>query len=214
MIRAVLFDFNGTLSDDEPLLCELWQENFAEHGRPLAREDYFDRLAGLSDPEIAEAWLGPAHPGVADALAEHVRRYRERVSDGSTVTPELRAVVRAAAARVPVGVVSGAMRADVEPVLEAAGLAAAVSVVVTAEDVERGKPDPAPYLLALEHLAWEGPRTDALAFEDSEVGVLSAKAAGLRCVALLGTAPASRLAAADEVVERIDVALLERLLAG
>lgn len=214
MIRAVLFDFNGTLSDDEPILCELWQEIFAEHGRPLVSEDYFERLAGLSDPEIAEAWLGPEHPGLAEALGERVRRYQERVADGSTVSPEMRAVVSAAAARVPVGVVSGAMRAEVEPVLRAAGLAEAVSVVVTADDVVRGKPDPASYRLALERLGYEGEPFDVLAFEDSEAGVFSAKAAGLRCVALVGTRPANRLAAADGIVERIDVPLLERLLAG
>ena len=214
MIGAVLFDFNGTLSEDEPILCELWQEIFAEHGRPLAREEYFDRLAGLSDPEIAEAWLGKGHPALAAAIEEHVRRYRERVADGSTVSPDLRAVVRAVAATRPVGVVSGAMRAEVAPVLAAAGLAEAVSVLVTADDVAHGKPDPESYLLALARLGWDGAPGDVLAFEDSEAGILAAKAAGLRCVALLGTLPRARLTAAAEIVERIDLRLLERLLAG
>lgn len=211
MIRAVLFDFNGTLSDDEPLLCEIWQEIFGELGRPLAREEYFDRLAGLSDPEIAEAWLGTGHPALGRAMEERVCRYRERAANGSTVSPVLRTVVQAAALRVPVGVVSGAMRAEVEPVLAAAGLAGAVSVVVTAEDIARGKPDPESYLLALGRLGGPYAPGDVLVFEDSEAGVLAAKAAGLRCVALLGTARPARLAAADEIVERIDLPLLDRL---
>jgi beta-phosphoglucomutase len=67
VIGALLFDFNGTLSDDEPILCEIWQEIFAERGRPLAREEYFARLAGLSDPEIAAAWLGDDRAGVEAA---------------------------------------------------------------------------------------------------------------------------------------------------
>jgi beta-phosphoglucomutase-like phosphatase (HAD superfamily) len=50
--RAVIFDFNGTLSHDEPILCEIFSELFAEHGRPLSVQEYFDELAGLSDPEI------------------------------------------------------------------------------------------------------------------------------------------------------------------
>ncbi len=189
MIRAVVFDFNGTLSDDEPILCEIWQEIAAEHGRPLSREEYFGRLAGLSDPEIGARLLGPG-ADVPAAVDEQVRRYRERVADGSTVGPEMRAAVRFAAERVPVAVCSGAARAEVEAVLAAAGLADAVSTVVAAEDVHAGKPDPEGYLLALERLGEGIAAADVLVLEDSEAGVLAAKAAGMRCYALLGTAPA------------------------
>ena len=73
-----------------------------------------------------------------------------------------------------------------------------------------GKPDPESYLLALRELGTSGPET--LVFEDTEAGVASAKAAGARVVALLGTQAPERLAQADEVVETIDVPLLRRLL--
>ena len=209
MIRAVVFDFNGTLSDDEPILCEVWQEIAAEHGRPLSAEEYFGQLAGFADPEIAERWLG-GDADVEAVMAERVRRYRELVADGSTVGSETRAAVRYAAERVPVAMVTGAARADVELVLTAAGLADAFPVLVTTEDVRAGKPDPEGYVRALELLGVPG--SEGLAFEDSEVGVLAAKAAGMRCIALLGTVAPERLAAADEIVERIDVALLAREL--
>ena len=61
-VRAIAFDFNGTLSDDEPVLCEIFVELFAEHGKPLSAQEYFDHLAGYSDPEIVHRWLGPDHP--------------------------------------------------------------------------------------------------------------------------------------------------------
>ena len=61
-MRALLFDFNGTLSDDEGIQCEILQELFAAQGKPLSQHEYFDRLAGLSDPEIVERWLGPGIP--------------------------------------------------------------------------------------------------------------------------------------------------------
>ena len=64
--RAVIFDFNGTLSDDEPVLCAIFTELFAEHGRPLTEREYYDELAGLSDPEIVRTWLGRDHPAVDD----------------------------------------------------------------------------------------------------------------------------------------------------
>ena len=209
--RAVVFDFNGTLSQDEPILLEIFQELFAEQGKPLSAQEYFDELVGLSDPEIVRAWLGPDHPAVGDVIAERTRRYRQAVADGSTVPDEVCAAVRYAAARVPVAVVSGAAREEVESVLGAAGLAEAISVIVAAEDVSRGKPDPEGYKKALSLLEGVLPG-DAVAIEDTEAGIAAAKGAGMPVVAVLGTLAPERLARADELVERVDVQLMERLI--
>ena len=124
----------------------------------------------------------------------------------------MRKAVRYAAERVPVAVVSGAARAEIEPVLGAAGLDGLIAAVVPAEDVAEGKPEPDGYLRALELLDGDLETRDVLVFEDTEAGVASAKAAGMRCVAVLGTLAPERLAAADEIVRRIDVPLLQRLL--
>jgi beta-phosphoglucomutase len=206
-VRALLFDFNGTLSHDEPLLCDLFCDLFAERGRPLSAQEYFDQLAGLSDTEIVRAWLGRDDP---ELLAEHLNGYLARAGDGSTVPPEVRDAVRAAAGQARLAVVSGAPREMVEVVLAGAGLVGFFDAVVAAEDVERGKPDPAGYLAALELLDLSPAK--AAAVEDSEAGVAAAKAAGLYVVAVLGTAEPARLAAADEIAERVDVGLVERLL--
>ncbi|MDQ4019096.1 MAG: HAD family phosphatase [Actinomycetota bacterium] len=212
MISAVLFDFNGTLSDDEPVLCAIWQEIFARLGKPMSEEDYYGRLAGRAEPEVAELWLGARHPALEEVLAERVRLYRDRVADGSTVTEPVREAVRYAAERVPVGVVSGAMHADIDPVLTAAGIADHLSVVVAADEIEHGKPDPEGFLLALERLPGRIEAADVVALEDTAAGVAAAKAAGMRCVAVTGTMGPDRLAEADELVERIDVPLMRRLL--
>ena len=209
--RAVVFDFNGTLSQDEPILCEIFMELFAEHGRPLSAQEYFDQLAGLSDPEIVRTWLGADHPAVDEVIEERIRRYRLAVADGSSIPEEIREAVRFTASRVPVGIVSGAARAEIEPVLASAGIADPISVIVAAEDVEQGKPAPDGYLEAARLLGRK--EAEILALEDTEAGVASAKDAGLRCVAVLGTLSPARLLRADEIVERIDVALMERLLA-
>jgi beta-phosphoglucomutase len=208
---AVVFDFNGTLSDDEPILCEIFQELFAANGRPLSAQEYYDELAGLSDPEVIRTWLGPEHPAVDAVLEQRIRHYQAVVADGSSVPQERRDAVHYAAERAPVALVSGAARAEIEPVLEATGLAAAFSAVVTADDVERGKPDPEGYLRALELLDGGVRAGDVIAFEDTEAGVAAAKGAGMRVVALAGTVDPSRLREAEEIVERIDVVLLERL---
>ena len=100
--------------------------------------------------------------------------------------------------------------AEIESVLGAAGLAPFVSLVVAAEDVIAGKPDPAGYIRALELL--DRRPDEAVAFEDSEAGVAAAKAAGLRCIALAGTVEIDRLAGADEIVAALDVELMQRVL--
>jgi beta-phosphoglucomutase len=210
--RAVIFDFNGTLSDDEPILFEIFRDLFAEHGKPLSAQEYFDHLAGLSDPKIVRTWLGPEHSAVEDVLAERAARYRAAVSDGSSIPEHIREAVRYAAARVPIGVVSGAARDEIEPVLAAAGLADTVQAIVSADDVAEGKPDPAGYVRALELLGNGLEPGDVLVFEDTEPGVAAAKGAGMRCIAVLGTLEHERLAAADWVVPAIDVELLRRLL--
>ena len=120
-VSAVVFDFNGTLSDDEPVLCEIFMHLFAEHGRPMSAQEYFDQLAGLSDPEIVTTWLGEDHPDVPEVIGERVRRYREAAADGSTIHEHVRDAVRFASERVPLAICSGAARAEIEPVVEAAG---------------------------------------------------------------------------------------------
>ena len=208
--RAILFDFNGTLSHDEPLLLAIYQRLFARHGRPLSEEDYFAQLAGLSEEAIVGGWLGVDGPLLGSLVAERIETYASEAADGATVTESVRAAVRYAAAHVPVAIVSGAFRAEIEPVVEAAGIAGEVSAIVAADDVERGKPHPEPYLTALERLGVDA--REAVAFEDTDVGIASAKAAGVRCLAVRGTLPDRRLAAADELVDRIDTDIVRRLI--
>jgi beta-phosphoglucomutase-like phosphatase (HAD superfamily) len=206
--RAVVVDFNGTISDDEPLLAELCTLIFAEIGIEVSCELYFGEFAGHSDPEIVERVLR-RHDRHDAALAERLlaRRaelYLERAAGGETVRASAAACVREIAGRVPVAVASGAARAEIEAVLDGSGLRALFEVIVAAEDVGRGKPDPQAYLTALQRLGVAG--TGALAFEDTHLGVAAAVAAGMRCVAVGATIDADRLSAAgaEAVVASLD----------
>jgi beta-phosphoglucomutase-like phosphatase (HAD superfamily) len=212
MPAAVVFDFNGTLSDDEPIMCRVVAELLAEHGQPISEREYYDELAGHMDEEIVRRKLGADYPRAEEFLAERIVRYQAVVSDGSTIGAEVREAVRYAAARVPVAIVSGATRAEIEPVVEAAGLVPFLRGIVSADDVARGKPDPEAYVRALALLDGNLAAEEVLAFEDTEVGVASAKAAGLRCVGVTRTLGAARLARADELIPELDVAAIRRLL--
>lgn len=208
--RAVLFDFNGTLSRDEPIWFEVYRELYAARGRPITREEYFEQLAGLSDEEGVERWLGARDPAL---VQEGIARFLAAAGDGSTVPLSSREAVAAAAALVPVGIVTTARREVLDGIVAAAGLTRHLSLTVTAEDVMRTKPDPEGYLAALARLGAGIAPGEVLVFEDTPLGVAAAKAAGMRCAAVLGSAPAQRLDEADEIVERLDAATVLRLLA-
>jgi HAD superfamily hydrolase (TIGR01509 family) len=210
-VRALMFDFNGTLSHDEPVLLSIYQRLFARHGRPLTADAYFAQLAGLSEEAIIGTWLGLEGPALERLVEERIATYAAEAADGATITDPVREAVRYAAARAPVAIVSGAFRAEIDPVVAAAGIRDSITAVVCADDVVEGKPHPESYLQAAALLAVDP--AEAVAFEDTEAGVASAKGAGLCCIAVRGTLPDARLARADALVDAIDLALVERLLA-
>jgi beta-phosphoglucomutase len=207
MPDAIVFDFNGTLSDDEPLLARVYQEQFAELGRPITEAEYYEHLAGHTDEEMYTRWFGRADPAL---IEDRIARYNRLAADGSTVDVEMRAAIRFAAERLPVAIVSAAARSEIDPVVEAAALGDLITVIVSQDDVVNGKPDPECYLTAARLLAVQP--EGMLVFEDTDVGVAAARAAGARVIGLTRTLGAARMSAADELVERIDVPLLERLL--
>jgi beta-phosphoglucomutase len=208
-VRALLLDFNGTLLDDEPIMCRIFQDLFAEAGKPLSDQDYYAQLAGLSDEEIVERWLGEPRP---DLLAKKIAAYKSAVHMMEMPGPAERMALRRAANEVKLAVVSGASREEIEAVLNEAKLLARMSVIIAAEDVTHGKPHPEGYRRALHALGVDA--ADAVAVEDSDVGVAAAKAAGVYCIAVMTTMPPERLTSADELVPAFDSDLIDRLLSS
>ena len=205
-MRALLLDFNGTISDDEPLLCRIFMELFADE-KPLSEEEYYERLAGLADREIVQVWLGRDDPALVERKIE---RYGE-LADGSTVTQEARDAVAYAAGRVAVAVVSGSARAEIEPVLaqtRAHGVDhrnRRVRRHPAQQARPRGVPDRA------RPARGRGRRTRPPS-RTPRPGSQAAKAAGLYCAAVTTTLPAERLSAADEIAHRFDRDLIAGLL--
>jgi beta-phosphoglucomutase len=205
---AVLFDFNGTLSDDEPLLYRIYAEMFSQElGRALTPAHYYSRLAGFSDREIIRLMLGEQGDPQPDREAALIRqrrdRYRELVEEGVPITAAAAELVELLHDRqVTTGIVTGAEREDVEFVLDRAGLRSRFGVIVAAADVAAGKPDPEGFLRAAAALALDP--SGVLVFEDSLPGIRAAHAAGMRCIAVAGTRPSNEVEKeADAVIEHL-----------
>ena len=176
--RSLILDFNGTLSHDEHIVLEIFQELFAEQGRPISTRSTYEReLAGMSDPEIVWTWLGrrssrrPAGDRRARPPLPGARR--GRIDD-----PRRRCVRRCALPPSTCRSRSAPARpaAEIEPVVEAAGIAGCFRAVVSSDDVVHGKPDPEGYVKTLELLEAEPAR--AVVFEDTEAGIASARQPG------------------------------------
>jgi HAD superfamily hydrolase (TIGR01509 family) len=213
-----VLDFNGTVSDDEPLLEELYLELFAGIGLVLGPAQYYAELAGLSDPAIIARGIALAGLGEDRALAarletELTRRYLARMAERSPVLPGAIAFVRAASARVPVAIASGASRPMIDAALAASGIAPLFRAIVSSDDVREGKPHPEGYLRALGLLGGALEPGSVWAVEDATAGVQAAQAAGLRVVALRTPAYDPALAPADLEADRLDAALFDQLFA-
>ena len=227
MLRAVLFDFNGVLVDDEPLHLRLMQRVIREEGvPPFSDETYWRHLVGLDDRAAFRELLEGAgakaeEPRLMRLIARKSSYYQEEIRRGGyPFFPGAAELVRALAPRLCLGVVSGALREEVEGALAQEGLRQAFKVLVTAEDVAASKPDPEGYRRALEGLNATPPPPDrllhpheVLAVEDTRAGIEAARAAGLATLAVAHTYRADELAEADRVVASIRELTAEKLLA-
>lgn len=215
---ATLFDYNGVLIDDEDVHLAAFQEALAPMGIHLTEEDYIARYLGYDDVGAFRAMLEDAGrtPSAEEIHALVLAKkplYMARF-DRVLPFPGAKDVVLRRAARGPVGIVSGALRGEIEMGLKLLGVESMVTLIVSAEDAPQCKPDPQGYLLAiarLEELGFAGP---AVAIEDSIAGVEAAKRAGLRCVAIAHTYAAFELARAGADVVAPSLACLDDVMLG
>lgn len=225
VLRAILFDFNGVLVDDEPIHLAMFQRVLAQEGLELSAADYYAHYLGLDDRGCFAAVLAAAGedapmPRLMRLIARKASFYQELMRERGypffAGAAEL--VAAAAGAGLMLGVVSGALREEVEGALRQAGLAAHFKVLVTAEDVAVAKPDPEGYRRALEALNALPPLPErllhpheVLAIEDSPAGLAAAADVGLVTLGIEHTYAADRLAAADATVPSLEGLSLRRL---
>lgn len=179
-VCALVFDCDGTLVDSLPAHFVATRAAVRAQGGDLDA-DWFAARRGLSSPDLlARLAEATGHPVDVDAaVADKRRRYLDSVHRVREIEP-VTALARAAHGRLPLAVASGGSRPLVEAALAVTGLAPLFDVVVCREDVPRGKPDPALFLLAADRLGL--PAAGCLAYEDSDEGIAAAHAAGMPAV--------------------------------
>ena len=154
MLRAVIFDFNGIIVDDEPIHFELFRKVFAEEGIALTKDAYYARYLGFDDRGAFSFGYHEHNRSLShDKLAELIERkavyYREAIRNHVAIFPGVKSLVVDLAENLPLAVASGALRNEIETILTTSGLINHFKVIISAEDVERGKPEPDIFLKAL-----------------------------------------------------------------
>jgi beta-phosphoglucomutase len=214
--EAIIFDFDGVIIDSEPMHEAGLRAGFEKLGMRLSPELYHERFVGLADRDIHREVCRLHRREASDAefaaiSAEKWIFAQAEFASGRTPVFEgtLSLLREAAGAGVPVGICSGARRREIEHVVGGLGIAPLLRFIVSADEVTRSKPDPESYLLAVGHLGL--PAAACVAIEDTDKGVASAKAAGVRVVAVGHSLPSSRLTQADWFVKGSDQLSLEVL---
>jgi HAD superfamily hydrolase (TIGR01509 family) len=227
MLRALIFDFNGIIVDDEPIHFELFKQVLAEEGIKLTEADYYTRYLGFDDRgAFTAAYREHGRSLDEKLLARLIDRktiyYQSEIRSKVRIFPGVEKLVTTLVPVLPLAVASGALRQEIETILSAAGLLKHFAVIISAEDVDHGKPEPEIFLKALARLnaqVEDGHPIDAadcLVIEDSKEGIRGARRAGMKCLAVSNSHPTELLQEANAVVrslEEVDLALLEQLCA-
>lgn len=213
---AVIFDFNGTLSDDEPILFDIFSELFRIHlDWAMTADDYRAELLGRSDREIIERAVARHGRGTEREVTELLRLrqgvYKQRIADRNPIAEATVQLVKLLADNeIPLGIVTGAQRDDVRAVLAGSPAGDSFGVLIAEEDVSDGKPHPEGFLTAARLL--NRLPGDVLVFEDSVPGVQAAAAAGMHCVAVAAEPSQELRATAKAIVAELSTELVEGAL--
>lgn len=196
--RTLLFDLDGTLCDTDLLHFAAYQQLLTDFARTVTFEHYRTRIMGQPNDAIMREMFPELDAAQRAALADRKEAlFRAQVSSLES-TPGLMPLLDwAKANEVPIAVVTNAPRPNAEMMLEGLGLTARIDALVLGEELPRAKPDPLPYLTALERLG--GAAALSLAFEDSIPGIHSASGAGVSTFAIRAGRPELPLLAAGAV---------------
>lgn len=203
---GILFDFNGVLVDDEDIHQLAFAASLKVYGIELTDALYFDHCLGKTDKEgflglkkSCKSKLGRVVLG--DLIEQKQAYYRKFVGSKDIFYPGVVELVQSLVKEFKLAIVTSSSRDEVRAALNVVGLIDKFQLIVTAEDVSIGKPNPEGYLKASKRIQLHN--EDVVVVEDSPSGVSAAKAAGLKCIAVLHTSSAHSLRQADVIINSV-----------
>jgi HAD superfamily hydrolase (TIGR01509 family) len=212
-IRAVIFDMNGVIVDDESIHEQAFHDTVKPFGVSLSHKDYQRIFLGKSDAMGLQLFYAehPLHISLSDIGRSKMDRYWELVRSGIPVVHHAVDTIRRLSLQYTLAVTTGAARSELDAVFDQLNIRSYFSVVVTVEEFTHSKPHPEAYLLTSERL--HIPPHQCTVIEDAPAGINAAKKAGMRCVGITTTHTAEVLMEADVIVDSLG-GITESLING
>ena len=221
MLRAVIFDFDGVIADSELLHFKAFNSVLCQFGIEISKGDYYKDYLGLTDYDvfgvmIESGRLGESAAAVDDLVERKNRIFEELSGAGEIIIEGVREFLEMLrGCDVSMAICSGALHREIESILVQANIGHYFEAIVSAEEVQKGKPDPEGFLLAMERLGKKMNEPvipgQCVVIEDSHWGLEAGRAAGMRTVAVTNSYDAGELGMADKVVGRLDELTMDEL---
>ena len=218
MLRALIFDFDGVIADNEPVHLLMFRKVLIRFGIALSQEDYYATYLGMDDRGCFSTILkrhgkNPSPSEIETLIQEKTRYFTEHIKTHLVIFPGVVSFIEAASQKYPLAIASGALRHEIEMILKTAKIRDRFQTIVSAEDVAEGKPDPEGFLKALARLKEITSKMlradECLVIEDSLAGLEGAKKAGMQVLAVTHTYPREKLSDANLIVNNLEECRLE-----
>jgi HAD superfamily hydrolase (TIGR01509 family) len=215
MLQAIIFDFDGVITDSEILHFRAFNRVLAPYGAEITMKDYYKTYLGLTDVDcfnllIREGLLKKkaTKQEIENLLKQKKEAFEELAKTEGRIIEGVQDFLKMLGRNnITMAICSGALRAEIELILEEAHLRHFFEVIVSAEQVRKGKPSPDGFLLTLQKLnkGRQIPITGAqcVVIEDSHWGLQAAKVAGMHTVAVTNSYDAEQLALAEKIVTHL-----------
>ncbi len=221
MLKAVIFDFDGVITDSEILHLRAFNKVLAQYGFEIAKKDYYKNYLGFTDFDcfsrlIENGLLKIEQSQIQGLITQKNKVFEELAkSDGRTIEGVHEFLNMLGQNNIPAAICSGALLTEIELILEEAKLRHFFVTIVSAEQVKKGKPHPEGFLLTLKKLnRCQNPilAKQCVVIEDSIWGLQAAKAAGMHCIAVTNSYEAGQLSHAEKIVANLNELTMDDLL--
>ncbi len=221
MFKAVIFDFDGVITDSEALHLRAFNQVLARYDIEIKEEVYYKEYLGFTDLDcfeivVRQGGLGLDSEQIKNLIKQKNKIFKELATSEATIfdgAPEFLQMLRDNG--IPMAICSGAVLEEIALILEQSGLGPFFEEIVAGDQVTKGKPDPEGFLMALEKLnkGNQNPiaANECVVIEDSHWGLEAGNAAGMHTVRITNTYNPGQLSMAEKIVERFSELTIDDL---
>jgi len=213
MLRAVIFDFDGVITDSEVLHFRAFNQVLAQYGIEITTKAYYKDYLGLIDHDCFNLVVHKSRLGLDAGQIEKLVKQKNQIfeklakTEGSIIEGVRDFLEMLRQNNIPMAICSGALLAEIELILEEARLRSFFEVIVSAEHVKKGKPNPEGLLLTLQKLNHNCRvpivSEQCIVIEDSRWGLEAARAAAMHTIAVTNSYDAGQLVLGEKVVDHL-----------